>query len=63
MFVRMAKTRKTFMLTISQNGRHTHETLGQYPGLAMPRRGRAGNSRAGPSAGAAPVGNVEGRRP
>ena len=40
MFVRMAKTRKTFMLTISQNGRHTHETLGQYPGW-LPRRGRA----------------------
>ena len=63
MIVRMARTHKTFMLTISQNGRHTRETLGDYPGLAMPRRGRAGDLRAGSSAGAAPGGNVEARGP
>jgi hypothetical protein len=42
MFVRMAKTRKTFMPTIIPDGRHTREALGQYPGLGLPRRGRAG---------------------
>jgi len=31
MFVRMAKTRKTFMLTIGQNGRDTDETLAHHP--------------------------------
>src|SRR3954471_9424394 len=38
MFVRMAKTRKTFMLRISQNGRHIYKTRGHYPELSMPRR-------------------------
>ena len=45
MFVRMAKTRKTFMLTIGQNGRDTDETLAHHPELSAapgPRRGRAG---------------------
>jgi hypothetical protein len=42
MFVRMAKTRKTFMLTIGQNGRDTDETLAHHPELSLPRRGRAG---------------------
>ena len=31
MFVRAAKTRKTFMPTIGQNGRRTYEMLGHYP--------------------------------
>jgi hypothetical protein len=50
MFVRMAKTRKTFMLKISQDGRHTHETLGHYPELSMPRRDgrRAGYANVAP---------------
>jgi len=42
MFVRMAKTSKTFMLTIGQNGRDTDETLAHHPELSGPRRGRAG---------------------
>ena len=42
MIVRMARTHKTFMLTISQNGRHPHETLGEYPGWQC----RAGAARA-----------------
>ena len=45
MFVRMAKTRKTFMLIIGQNGRHPDETLAYY---LNPCRGRAGpDKRAG----------------
>ena len=42
MFVRMAKTRKTFMPTIGQNGRDTDESLAHHPELSLPRRGRAG---------------------
>ena len=55
MFVRMAKTSKTFMLTIGQNGRDTDETLAHHPELSLPRRGRAGAApgprRAGQRAG------------
>ena len=42
MFVRVGVRRKTFMLTISQNGRHPHETRGEYPGWQC----RAGAARA-----------------
>jgi len=61
MFVRMAKTRKTFMLTIGQNGRDTDETLAHHPSCRCRAGAAPGRTASGMPERRAPLKSAVGR--